>query len=96
MEYPAQLDTAADLSVIPFRIVDEVKLDQLGEFEAIGLGGHLMTFPTFLVQVQLRGLSAQVVKVLASPEEPYILLGRDVLNRFRVTLDGPNMVLEIE
>ena len=45
MEYPAQLDTAADLSVIPFRIVDDVKLDQFGEFEAIGLGGHLMTYP---------------------------------------------------
>jgi hypothetical protein len=96
LEYPAQLDTAADLSVVPWRIVEELQLDQIGEFEALGFGGHLMTMPTFLVQIQLRGLAPLVVEVLASPEEPYVLLGRDVLNRFRVTLDGPNLVPEIE
>ncbi len=56
----------------------------------------MLTMPTFLVQIQLRGSHTQVIKVLASAEEPYILLGRDVLNRFRITLDGPNLVLEIE
>jgi predicted aspartyl protease len=96
VEFPAQLDTAADLSVIPWRIVEELQLNQLGEFEALGLGGHLVTMPTFLVQIQLRGMPAQMVRVLASPEEPYVLLGRDVLNRFRVTLDGPSLILEIQ
>ncbi len=96
LECPAQLDTAADLSVVPTRIVEELQLEQLGEFEALGFGGHLMTMPTFLVRIQLRGLPPHVVKVLASPDEPYVLLGRDLLNRFRVTLDGPNLVVEIE
>lgn len=96
LECPVQLDSAADLSVVPRRIVERLQLEQLGEFDAIGFGGHLMTIPTFLVRVQLRGLAPHVVKVLASPEEPYVLLGRDVLNRFRVVLDGPNLVLEIE
>ena len=85
-----------DLSVVPRRIVEELRLDPLGEFEVLGLSGHLMTLPTYLVRIQLRGLAPQIVEVVASPEEPYILLGRDVLNRFRVMLDGPNMVLEIE
>ena len=96
VEFPAQLDTAADVSVIPWQVVEELQLEQLGEFEALGLGGHMLTMPTFLVQIQLRGSHTQVIKVLASAEEPYILLGRDVLNRFRITLDGPNLVLEIE
>jgi len=96
LECPAQLDTAADLSVVPRRIVDQLQLDRLGEFETLGFGGHVMTMPTFLVRIQLRGLPSQVVEVLASREEPYVLLGRDVLNRFRVTLDGPNLMLEIE
>ena len=89
-------DTAADFSVIPWWIVEELEPNQLGESEALGLGGHILTMPTFLVQIQLRGMPGQVVKVLASAEEPYVLLGRDVLNRFRVTLDGPKLVLEIE
>jgi hypothetical protein len=33
--------------------------------------------------------------VLASHDEPYALLGRDVLNRFTILLDGPNLVLEV-
>jgi hypothetical protein len=41
-------------------------------------------------------MSPRLVKVLASLEEPYVLLGRDVLNHFRITLDGPNLVLDIE
>jgi predicted aspartyl protease len=96
LEYPVQLDTAADMTVVPWRVVEGLQLDPLGEFEALGLGGHVMTLPTFLVRIQLRGLPPQVVEVLASPDEPYVLLGRDVLNHFRVTLDGPNLVLEIE
>ena len=96
LECPAQLDIAADLSVIPWRLAEELQLDQLGEFPVLGLGGHLATLPTFLVQIQIRGMPPQLVKVLASLEEPYVLLGRDVLNHFRITLDGPNLMLDIE
>jgi hypothetical protein len=35
------------------------------------------------------------VEVLAA-DEPYVLLGRDILNRYRVVLDGPKQKLEIE
>jgi hypothetical protein len=34
--------------------------------------------------------------VLAIANEPFVLLGRDVLNHFRMTLDGPNSLLDIE
>jgi len=49
-ECPAQLDTAADLTVIPSRLVDELQLDQLSELPILGVGAHLATLPTFLVQ----------------------------------------------
>lgn len=52
--------------------------------------------PTFLICIRPRGLTPHVVKVLASADEPYVLVGRDVLNHFRVTLDGPNLVLDVE
>ena len=95
-ECPAQLDTAADLTVIPTRLVDELQLDQLGELSILGFGADLETLPTFLVQIQIRDLPSQLVEVLASHDEPYVLLGRDILNQFRIMLDGPNLVLEIE
>lgn len=95
-ECPAQLDTAADLTVIPSRLVEDLQLDQLSEFPILGVDGHLSTLPTFLVQIRIRELSPRVVEVVASPLEPYVLLGRDVLNHFRITLDGPNLVFDIE
>ncbi len=51
LELPAQLDTAADMSVLPWRLVEDLDLDRLGEFEAVG---HLMTMPKFLVRIQLQ------------------------------------------
>jgi predicted aspartyl protease len=96
VESPAQIDTAADLTVIPSRLVEELQLDQLSEFPIVGVDGHMSVLPTFLVQLQIRELPPRVVEVLASSLEPYVLLGRDVLNHFRITLDGPNLVMDIE
>jgi predicted aspartyl protease len=92
---PAQIDTAADLSVIPGRLVEELQLVPLDSVSALGFGGHLVTLPTFLVEMQVRELDPVTVKVLASHDEPYGLLGRDVLNRFTILLDGPNLVIEV-
>ena len=36
-----------------------------------------------------------VVVLIAHAEEPFILLGRDVLNQHRLVLDGPGLAFEI-
>ena len=95
-EIPAQLDSGADRSVIPWSIVEALRLPQLDELPALGFGGHLFLAPTFLVELTLRSLTPITVEALASREEPYVLLGRDVLNHFRVLLDGPNLFLEMD
>jgi hypothetical protein len=92
---PAQIDTAADLSVIPGLVVEELQLVPLDSVATLGFGGHLLTLPTYLVEVRVRELDPVTVKALASPDEPYALLGRDVLNRFTILLDGPKLVLEL-
>jgi hypothetical protein len=92
----AQLDSAADRSVIPWSVVEALQLPQLDELPALGFGGHLVSVPTFLVQLTVRSCTPITVEAFASREEPYVLLGRDVLNHFRVLLDGPNLVLEME
>jgi hypothetical protein len=70
IEVPAQIDTAADVSVIPARFVEELQLVPLDSVSALGFGGHLLTLPTFLVELRLRELDAVTVKVLASHDEP--------------------------
>jgi hypothetical protein len=95
-DIPAQLDTAADLTSIPSAIIDQLQLVPLDEMLVAGFAGHLTKLPTYLVQLSVRDIEPVPVKVLASGDEPYVLLGRDVLNRHRVLLDGPRLVLEID
>ena len=51
---------------------------------------------TYKVELTIRTLFPQKVVLIAHDEEPFILLGRDVLNRHRVLLDGPGLTLEID
>jgi hypothetical protein len=96
-EYPAQIDPAADLTIVPSRLVEELDLLPVGEVPILGVGGRWEKLPSFLVHIEVRGTPpARLVKVLACPGEPYILLGRDILNHFRITLDGPSLLLDIE
>jgi hypothetical protein len=94
-DLPAQIDTAADRTVLPGRCVDELGLLPLDELPIGGFGGQVLLLPSYRVQVSLRQLPALTIEAIAHPEEPFVLLGRDVLNQYRLLLDGPNLVLEI-
>lgn len=84
------------MTVIPTGFIERLRLVQLDTAQVVGFGGILRTVPTFLVQLQVRGRQPVVVEVLESREESFILLGRDILNRHRLVLDGPQSILEIE
>ncbi len=58
-----------------------------------GLGGITYTLPTYVVLVGIHDLAVQPIKVVASADEAWPLLGRDLLNAVRLTLDGPQSVL---
>jgi hypothetical protein len=44
----------------------------------------------------LKNREPSLVRVLADPNESVAIVGRDVLNQFRIVLDGPNQVLIVE
>lgn len=92
---PAQVDTAADRTIVPRRWVDELEIYQLDVIPLEGYGGHISEIPTFVVQISIHDLLPLLVEIAGDPVEPYILLGRDVLNQFRFLLDGPGQFLEI-
>jgi predicted aspartyl protease len=91
----AQLDTAADRTVLPERIVNQLGLVPVRHIALVGFGGVPALFPVFPVTLVLPTLTPISVEVTAQADEPWILLGRDVLNRYKVLLDGPNSRLTI-
>jgi predicted aspartyl protease len=94
-QVPAQVDTAADRTVLPLATASQLGLAPLRAIPVAGLGGHVLSLPTFRVQIGIYKLPQMVTEVLASPDEPFVLLGRDVLNSYRFLLDGPQLALEI-
>ena len=94
-DLPAQLDTGADLSVIPSSLVERLRLVQLDQAPIAGFGGHVTLASAYLIGLSVQPFDALVVRVVADRDEPFVLLGRDVLNRFEIALDGPKQVVEI-
>jgi hypothetical protein len=94
-DLPAQLDTAADRTLVPEALVQGLALPQIGAIPIGGVGGITQTMPSYPVQVAIHNLPAQTLEVVASAGEAWVLLGRDALNAHRVLLDGPQLLLEI-
>jgi predicted aspartyl protease len=95
-DVPAQIDTAADLSVVPANLLEALRLVQLDSIAILGFGGVVRRLATYAVRLRLRGREPVSIEVVSSIEEPFVLLGRDVLNRYRLLLDGPRGFLEID
>jgi predicted aspartyl protease len=95
-DLPAQLDTGADQSVIPWPVVEQLGLNPLGEETVMGFDGSVRVVSTFGVELEVRQTEPIRVEVLASRGESWVILGRDVLNHFRIVLDGPQLALEID
>ena len=92
---PAQLDTAADRTLLPGAVVQTLGLPQIGTIPIGGVGGFIQTMPSYPVQVAIQNQPAQTAEVVASDSESWVLLGRDISNGHRLLLDGPQLFLEI-
>lgn len=93
---PAQLDTAADRTLLPLAIAQALQLPAIGSVPIGGVGGTITTMPCYAVLLGVHTLAPRLIEVLAHPDESWVLLGRDVLNHLRLILDGPQLVLQID
>lgn len=95
VDVPAKVDSGADRTVIPNTLAEQLALDPIEQREFEGLGGHRITLSLYELRITVRGCPTVSVIAASSDGEPYTLLGRDVLNCFNMTLDGPNLKLVI-
>lgn len=89
----ALVDTGADATVIPQSVAKRLGLPVIGSVLVRGVGGAARQAPLYSAVVELAGTKDHV-EVLALGEET--LVGRDLLNRWTVTLRGPQQQSEVE
>jgi len=90
----AKIDSGADISVIPQAWTSRLRLLPSGLFEVASFDGRTIETPTYYVNISMNGFRFELVKVISS-RRTNALLGRDILNRLKVTLDGKSLKAEI-
>lgn len=93
---PALMDTGADRTIIPSAVAEALGLRMGRQVQLGGIGGTTIMMASYLVTIRIHELPPVDCEVFATLGETHALLGRDVLNQYRIVLDGPRGVLEIE
>ena len=94
IEVLALVDSGSDLTVIPDNIASRLALNKTGSTAARGLHGSPSEHSVFSVRVTVRGEETVYARAITW-ERDYALLGRNVLNHWKVVLDGPAAMLSI-
>ncbi len=89
-----KLDSGADISVIPEKVADELRLIPAREVQTHGYDGATRDIQSYFVALEVEGYLIPLLEVVALRRADG-LLERDVLNHFRITLDGKMLTFEM-
>jgi len=95
LEVQALIDTGSELTFISQSILSQLSV-ALGDHVTVGSATGISRFPSGLARLSINGLTPIDMEVVGFDFEEYAILGRDFLNQFKITLDGPNKLFSIE
>jgi hypothetical protein len=89
--WKAIIDTGADRTFIPVAVTGQLHLKKIDDsVDVYGPDAPEGPQDEYVADLNFLGLSFPYHPVIASDKWNEILIGRDILNRYVLTLDGPN------
>lgn len=92
--FPALLDTGGDITAIPNYCKQSLKLYPIKQMYIEGIHGARTPIYVYAVHFTFAELVVPRLEVILTPLE-FIVMGRDLLNRFDIHLYGPQLLFEI-
>jgi len=91
-----KIDTGADLSAIPYNVVEELALEPMGMRYILGYNRTVPSQgrPLYYVDTELAGYIFKSIQVIGAAR-PDILIGRNILNNLTLVLKGKSNTFEI-
>ena len=81
-----KIDTGADQTVIPGYLVDTLSLNKTGKREVRDVNGGKKTHSKCFVSIQIGNIKFKRFEVIAMPAKNYVILGRDLINLWKLEL----------
>lgn len=91
----AIVDTGADGSLIPIRFVEQLQIPLVDEVRLRSQWGEWRRARIFTVDIGIGLLCIPAVEVVGDERGNEIVLGRNVINKLRLLLDGPATTTEV-
>ena len=90
----AKLDTGADVCTLPVHVVQQLDLPAVRTARAAGFSGIAVDVIVYAADFELDDHRLEALDVVVT-ERPYALLGRNLLRRLVLHLDGPRATLDL-
>jgi predicted aspartyl protease len=87
--FQALVDSGADLTIFPLPLLQRIKAHVVGAGRLRSPWGEALSFAFYMVEMQIDDLLLPGVRVAGAPRIREIILGRNVLNKLPLFLDGP-------
>lgn len=93
---PALLDSGADGTLVPLQYLEEILAPVITETRIRSHWGEWRHVEQFLVEIEIDKLRLSNVLVVGDEVGDEIVLGRDVINKLRILLDGPQRMVDVK
>lgn len=91
----ALLDTGADGTLVPIAHLQEILAPALTDARIRSHWGEWRIVQLFAVNIEFGDLSLTNMFVIGDEQGEDVILGRNVLNKLRLLLDGPSSLMEM-
>jgi predicted aspartyl protease len=91
----ALVDSGADITAIPERIIAQLKLRRVDSTPVSGFGKRVIQATVYSATLEIEGISESKIYRILGWSEDYALIGRDLLNQLIAVLNGPSQELSL-